>query len=63
LIIGELLPELAKEYKISADPKPGDRWASSAIRAFTVAWERPDARVISTIGSFTNIMEARLVPT
>ncbi|MGE5192741.1 MAG: alpha/beta hydrolase [Deltaproteobacteria bacterium] len=66
LIIDELLPELAKEYKISADPN--DRAiagaSSGAICAFTVAWERPDQfrKVISTIGSFTNIMGGHVYP-
>ena len=44
VIVGELLPALYKDYKISRDP---DRhgiagWSSGAIAAFTVAWERPD---------------------
>jgi acetyl esterase/lipase len=66
LILDELLPELAKEYKISADPN--DRAiagaSSGAICAFTVAWERPDQfrKVISTIGSFTNIMGGHVYP-
>jgi enterochelin esterase family protein len=66
LIINELLPELAKEYNISADPN--DRAiggaSSGAICAFTVAWERPDQfrKVISTIGSFTNIMGGHAYP-
>src|SRR5262245_5329763 len=66
LIIDELLPELAKEYKISTDPS--DRAiagaSSGAICAFTVAWERPDQfrKVISTIGSFTNIMGGHVYP-
>ncbi len=66
LIIDELLPELAKEYKISADPN--DRAiagaSSGAICAFTVAWERPDQfrKVISTIGSFTNIIGGHAYP-
>src|SRR5215471_10386439 len=66
LIIDELLPELAKEYKISADPN--DRAiagaSSGAICAFTVAWQRPDqfCKVISTIGSFTNIMGGHVYP-
>ena len=66
LIINELLPELSKEYNISADPN--DRAiagaSSGAICAFTVAWERPDQfrKVISTIGSFTNIMGGHAYP-
>src|SRR5262249_32695403 len=66
LIIDELLPELAKDYEISADPN--DRAiagaSSGAICAFTVAWERPDQfrKVISTIGSFTNIRGGHVYP-
>jgi enterochelin esterase family protein len=66
LIIDELLPELSKEYKISDDPN--DRAiagaSSGAICAFTVAWQRPDQfrKVISTIGSFTNIMGGHVYP-
>jgi enterochelin esterase-like enzyme len=66
LIVDELLPELAKEYTISADPD--DRAiagaSSGAICAFTVAWQRPDQfrKVISTIGSFTNIMGGHVYP-
>jgi len=60
LICDELLPTIQKDYKIS--DKPEDRAiagaSSGAIAAFTVAWHRPDQfrKVISTIGSFTNIM-------
>jgi enterochelin esterase family protein len=66
LIIDELIPELAKEYKLSNDPN--DRAiagaSSGAICAFTVAWQRPDQfrKVISTIGSFTNIMGGHVYP-
>jgi enterochelin esterase-like enzyme len=60
LIIDELLPVLKRDYKISDDANDrGIAGASSgAICAFTVAWHRPDQfrKVISTIGSFTNIM-------
>jgi enterochelin esterase family protein len=59
LIVDELLPAIQKEYKISDNPDDrGIAGASSgAICAFTVAWHRPDQfhKVISTIGSFTNI--------
>lgn len=59
VIVDELLPALSKEYNISTDPKErGIGGASSgAIAAFTVAWERPDQfhKVLSLIGSFTNI--------
>jgi enterochelin esterase family protein len=66
LIVDELLPVLKKEYKISDDPN--DRaiagTSSGAICAFTVAWHRPDQfrKVISTIGSFTNIRGGHVYP-
>ena len=66
LIVDELLPVLKEEYKISDDPNDrGIAGASSgAICAFTVAWHRPDQfrKVISTIGSFTNIMGGHKYP-
>jgi enterochelin esterase-like enzyme len=59
LVANELLPAVEKDYNISPDP---DMHAiggasSGAICAFTVAWHRPDLfhKVISMIGSFTNI--------
>lgn len=59
VIVDELLPVLSKQYNISTDPNDrGIGGASSgAIAAFTVAWHRPDQfrKVLSTIGSFTNI--------
>lgn len=66
LIVDELLPVLAKDYNLS--PNPEDRAiagaSSGAICAFTVAWHRPDQfrKVISTIGSFTNIMGGHAYP-
>jgi enterochelin esterase-like enzyme len=66
LIIDELLPELKKTCNISDNPE--DRAiagaSSGAICAFTVAWQRPDQfrKVISTIGSFTNIMGGHVYP-
>ncbi len=66
LIIDELLPELRKSYNLSE--KPEDHAiagaSSGAICAFTVAWQRPDEfrKVISTIGSFTNIMGGHVYP-
>ena len=66
LIIDELLPALSKDYNIS--PDPNDRAiagaSSGAICAFTVAWHRPDQfrKVISTIGSFTNIRGGHVYP-
>ncbi len=58
-LIEEILPEVAKRYKLSDDPNDRALAGSSsgAIAAFTAAWERPDAfrRVLSFIGSFTNL--------
>jgi enterochelin esterase-like enzyme len=66
VIMDELLPVLAKEYNLSANPdQRGIGGASSgAIAAFTVAWHRPDQfhKVISTIGSFTNIRGGHKYP-
>jgi enterochelin esterase family protein len=59
VIVDELLPALDGRYNISKNPD--DRAiggaSSGAIAAFTVAWQRPGAfhKVLSTIGSFTNI--------
>jgi enterochelin esterase-like enzyme len=59
VIVDELMPVLYKEYNISMDPnRHGIGGASSgAIAAFGVAWHRPDhfRKVLSLIGSFTNI--------
>jgi len=59
VIVDELLPALYKEYNISKDPERHGigGTSSGAIAAFTVAWQRPDQfrKVISIVGSFTNI--------
>jgi enterochelin esterase family protein len=66
VIVDELLPVLSKEYNISKNPD--DRAiggaSSGAIAAFTVAWHRPDQfrKVLSTIGSFTNIRGGHAYP-
>jgi enterochelin esterase-like enzyme len=66
LIVNELIPALKKDYNISDNPD--DRAisgaSSGAICAFTVAWHRPDQfrKVISTIGSFTNIRGGHAYP-
>ncbi len=66
LIVNELLPTLEKDYNISKNPN--DRAiggaSSGAICAFTVAWQRPDQfrKVLSTIGSFTNIRGGHAYP-
>jgi enterochelin esterase family protein len=66
LIVNELLPALEKYYNISKNPD--DRAiagaSSGAICAFTVAWQRPDQfhKVISNIGSFTDIRGGDVYP-
>ncbi len=66
MIVDELLPALKKEYVLSDNPDDrGIGGASSgAICAFTVAWHRPDQfrKVLSTIGSFTNIRGGHAYP-
>ena len=58
-LLDEILPEVAKQYKLSIDPNDRAVAGSSSggIASFTVAWERPDAfhRVMSFIGSFANL--------
>lgn len=66
MIVEELLPMLKRDYNLS--DRPEDRAiagaSSGAICAWTVAWHRPDQfrKVISTIGSFTNIRGGHAYP-
>ncbi len=66
LIVDELLPAVSQQYHLSTDPENRaiSGASSGAICAFTVAWHRPDQfrKVISTIGSFTNIMGGHVYP-
>jgi enterochelin esterase family protein len=59
MLIDELMPEVAKKYPFTDDPKRRaiGGTSSGAICSWTVAWYRPDAfgNVISMIGSFTSI--------
>jgi enterochelin esterase family protein len=59
MLIDEILPEVAKSYTFTDDPKKRaiGGTSSGAICAWTVAWHRPDAfgNVISMIGSYTSI--------
>lgn len=59
MLIDEIMPEVAKTYKFTDDPKKRaiGGTSSGAICAWTVAWHRPDAfgNVISMIGSYTSI--------
>jgi sugar lactone lactonase YvrE/enterochelin esterase-like enzyme len=58
-LLEEILPEVAKQYKLSTDPNDRAIAGSSSggIAAFNAAWERPDAfrRVLSFVGSYTNL--------
>jgi enterochelin esterase-like enzyme len=62
----ELLPEVARTYPFTKDPSlHAIAGASSGgICAFTAAWERPDyfRKVVSHIGSFTNIRGGHVYP-
>ncbi len=65
-VLEEILPLVQKDYKLTDNP---DGWSiagasSGAIAAFTVAWERPDKfhKVISWIGSYTNIRGGYVYP-
>jgi enterochelin esterase family protein len=66
-LLEEMLPEVGKQYRLTENPdERGVVGASSGgICAFTAAWERPDAfrKVISSIGSFTNIRGGHVYPT
>lgn len=66
LVLDEMLPLVAREFNLTKDPAG---WAacgmsSGGIAAFTVAWERPDRvrKVVSHIGSFTNIRGGHVYP-
>ncbi len=66
VLIDELMPELRKKYNISTEAKDHGIGgvSSGAIAAFTVAWERPDqfSKVLSIVGSFTNIRGGHVYP-
>ena len=67
-VIDELLPHIEERFglKISKDPRKRAicGMSSGGICAWTVAWERPDSfgRVLSHIGSFTNIRGGHVYP-
>jgi enterochelin esterase-like enzyme len=65
-VLEELLPEATKGLNVTADPAGRAICGNSSggIAAFTVAWERPDAfrKVVSHIGSFTNIRGGHVYP-
>ena len=65
-VLDELMPLVAKDFNITKDPAG---WAacgmsSGGIAAFTLAWERPErvGKVVSHIGSFTNIRGGYVYP-
>ena len=65
-LLEELIPEATKGLNLTKDPAG---WAvcgnsSGGIAAFTAAWEKPDAfrKVVSHIGSFTNIRGGYVYP-
>jgi enterochelin esterase family protein len=66
LVVDEMLPEVGKRYNLTTDPEGRaiGGASSGAIAAFTVAWERPNAfgKVISLIGSFTDIRGGHIYP-
>lgn len=59
MLLQEIIPELKNKYNISNDANMHGigGLSSGAICAFTAAWEHPDffSKVLSQIGSFTNI--------
>jgi len=59
MLVDELLPEVAKSYSFTSDPKRRviGGGSSGGIASFTVGWQRPDqfGNVISLIGSYTSI--------
>lgn len=65
-LLEEILPEVGKEYNISKNPDDRGLAGSSSggIASFVAAWERPDSfhRVMSFIGSFTNLRGADVLP-
>lgn len=65
-LIDELLVEVGKSVNLSANPDCRGVCGNSSggIAAFTVAWERPDSfrKVVSHIGSFTNIRGGNVYP-
>ena len=67
-LLEEVLPGLCEKHDLKLTDDPEGRGtcgiSSGGIAAFTVAWERPDQfrKVISHIGSFTNIRGGHVYP-
>lgn len=66
VVVDELMPALKKDYNISPDPEQRGIMGSSSggIAAFTTAWFRPNdfRKVITFVGSFTNIKGGHVFP-
>jgi enterochelin esterase family protein len=66
MLAEEVLPRVSKQYRLRDDPasRAIGGASSGGICAFTVAWERPElfGRVLSQIGSFTNIRGGHVYP-
>jgi gluconolactonase len=65
-LLEEILPEVGKSYNISKNPDDRGLAGSSSggIASFVAAWERPDSfhRVLSVVGSFTNLRGGDVLP-
>ena len=65
-LLEEILPEVSKKWNITKDPagRATAGISSGGICAFTAAWERPAefGKVLSHIGSFTNIRGGHIYP-
>ena len=65
-LLEELMPRMASAFHVSADPNCRciAGISSGGVAAFTAAWQRPDAfrKVISFVGSFTDIRGGNLYP-
>lgn len=65
-LLKEILPPIEKKYNIRKDPagRAIGGISSGAICAFTVAWNHPDqfSKVLSDVGSFTNIRGGHVYP-
>lgn len=66
MLLDELIPEISKKYKLADSPQMRAicGLSSGGICAFTAAWQRPDQfhKVLSHIGSFTNIRGGYVYP-
>jgi enterochelin esterase-like enzyme len=67
-VMQELLPHVISQQKLNISSDPADHaicgMSSGGICAFTAAWEHPEwfGKVLSHIGSFTNIRGAAILP-